>query len=226
MHFPDIPPPSALFFDFDGVIAQSEETHISSWDLAARSICQLELPADLLNSFRGQATKSILKLICDFAGRALDSDLLLNTKRECLQKIASEVKIFPGARELLSILQNKGIPHAIVSNSRSEFINAVLASHGISGPPIIAADNVRAPKPAPEPYLRAAQTVKLDLQKYSAAWVFEDSYTGLRSAASASMKPFGIRTHFDEAYLKSAGALVTFADISEVLEALKRNKII
>ncbi|MGE0171482.1 MAG: HAD family hydrolase [Oligoflexales bacterium] len=226
MHFPDIPRPSALLFDFDGVLAQSEDTHLNAWVLAAESVCNIKLSQDQLNLLRGQNTATILRSISEFARKSLDRAALFQAKELHLCETADQVKVFPGVADLLSTLVKQALPHAVVSNSRRKFIEGVFAHNKIAPPPLIAAEDVRSPKPAPEPYLRAAQLLKLDLREYSKAWVFEDSFTGIRSAKAASMHPFGIRTHFDDRYLKNAGALVTFADIAEAFEALRRAAVI
>jgi len=97
----------------------------------------------------------------------------------------------PGALELLLELKQAGIKTALVTMSMRRMALAVAES--IPFPAfdvVIAGDDVRYGKPHPEPYLTAA--AKLGVAPIDCI-AFEDSVTGLNSAAAAGTHAIGVR---------------------------------
>jgi HAD superfamily hydrolase (TIGR01509 family) len=88
-----------------------------------------------------------------------------------------------GSIELLTRL---GLPKAIATSSTRLQADQKLALSGLAPhfAHVVTFDDVRAPKPAPEPYLLAASLLGVDPARCVA---FEDSETGARSAHAAGM---------------------------------------
>src|ERR671923_1616737 len=64
----------------------------------------------------------------------------------------------PGALELIDALRTAGVPLAVASNSRREFVERVLEGAGLLNgrfTAVVTADDVAEPKPAPDLYLAA-----------------------------------------------------------------------
>lgn len=96
----------------------------------------------------------------------------------------------PGARELLSSLQEAGIPCALVTmsvRSLAESVVAMLPEGTFRA--IIAGDEVEFEKPHPDPYLRGAAALGVPI---AACVAFEDSPTGLRSAYASGAVAIGV----------------------------------
>jgi len=96
-----------------------------------------------------------------------------------------EVEAMPGALELLAEVRAAGIPTALVTSSERVIMEAVLASlarHDITFPVTVCGQDVRHPKPHPEPYLRAAALLGAE-PRFCVA--LEDSPNGVAAAEAA-----------------------------------------
>jgi len=93
------------------------------------------------------------------------------------------VPLRPGALELLGALESEDVPCGLVSSSYRVLVDAALTMIGPERFAVsVAGDEVRRPKPDPEPYLTAARL--LDVEP-SACVVFEDAPAGVASAEGA-----------------------------------------
>ncbi|MEY3072480.1 MAG: hypothetical protein RLZZ353_676 [Actinomycetota bacterium] len=90
----------------------------------------------------------------------------------------------PGARELLAALARRRVPHAVVTAVAAEVADPLLAAMGVAPDAVVTGDAVARGKPAPDPYLRAAERLGV---APGACLVVEDSPTGVAAAAAAGM---------------------------------------
>lgn len=96
----------------------------------------------------------------------------------------------PGARALLQSLREAGIPTALVTMSMRRMAEEIV---GLIDFPafdlIVAGDDVARPKPFPDPYLQACESLGVDPRD---AVAIEDSPNGLRSALAAGIPSIGV----------------------------------
>lgn len=185
----------AVVFDFDGVIADTEDLHFETFT----QVCVEEgLPlrqADKETRFLGVTDAGCFALVCADAGRDLSPALcrdLLARKSRAYQARVEEVRLFPGARELVLAAGRRG-PVTIASCGRKGDIQRILAFHGLAEAfdDFISADELERSKPHPECFQKA-----LALLRRGGApglvpercLVFEDSYRGVAAAKAASMR--------------------------------------
>ncbi len=96
----------------------------------------------------------------------------------------------PGARELLTELREAGVPTALVTMSVSRMAHHVADRLGFVGfDVVVSGDDVTNAKPHPEPYLRAAELLGVDIAR---CFAIEDSEPGIASAASAGAVTIGV----------------------------------
>ena len=89
-------------------------------------------------------------------------------------------------RELLAELASYGVPCALVTMSYRRFVAPVLAAlPAETFRVVVTGDAVSHGKPHPEPYLKAAQELRVDPADCLA---IEDSNTGARSAEAAGLR--------------------------------------
>jgi HAD superfamily hydrolase (TIGR01509 family) len=106
----------------------------------------------------------------------------------------------PGALELLDSLRDAAIPLALVTMSMRSLAQhivdagAVHASGGLLFDIIVSGEDVENPKPHPEPYLRAAELLGVDITHCVA---IEDSIPGLASAVASGAAVVGIPAHIE-----------------------------
>lgn len=110
--------------------------------------------------------------------------------RRVLQGMREALSWRPGARELLAALKQAGVPCALVTNSFASMAQIVTEQL----PPgtitvTVTLEDVRHGKPAPEPYLLAAERLRVPA---AGCVAIEDSATGLASAIAAGCAAIGV----------------------------------
>ncbi|MBF0815688.1 HAD family hydrolase [Microbacterium paludicola] len=133
-----------------------------------------------------QATNSMAVLLPD---RPVEINLA--ESREMLARETAEtdgVVEIPGAAALLRAL--KDAPHALVTSADLGLARARMTAAGLDVPEIaVTADDVRASKPHPEGFLRAAEILGITPAD---CVVFEDSHAGIQAARAAGMRVIGV----------------------------------
>lgn len=126
------------------------------------------------------------------AGVEMEADAIVDHLTDSVRELlATEgVPFRPGARELLRDLRDAGIPTVLVTMSLRRMAQSVvdlIDFDAFDG--IIAGDDVTHPKPHPEPYLRGAELLGVDIADVVA---IEDSPTGVRSGVAAGAVTLGV----------------------------------
>jgi HAD superfamily hydrolase (TIGR01509 family) len=97
---------------------------------------------------------------------------------------ATELRLKPGVLELLDVLDDLALPRCIATSSAHETVRDHLSAHDLDHrfDAIIAEGDYAHSKPAPDPYLVAAQRLGFPP---AACLALDDSHNGVRSAAAA-----------------------------------------
>lgn len=180
-------PPKAILFDFDGVIAETENHHVAAWQ---RTV-----------SFMGlQITDEVAARAAEVDDREFLMDLF--TEREIpvdrvdewvgrKQALAVELlrfapRVYPGVVELVGALRGRA-RLAVVTGTWRENVETVLNAAGIADAfgLIVAKEDVAKQKPDPEAYALALKKLRLSGQSVA---VLEDSPTGLTAAREAGIR--------------------------------------
>lgn len=125
-------------------------------------------------------------------GVAMEPDEIVHWLTDRVQQKldADGVPWRPGARELLESLRERGIPTALVTMSVRRMAEQIVAHIPFDAfDVIVSGDEVDEPKPAPEPYLRAADLLGVDIRETVA---LEDSLVGLASAVASGATTIGV----------------------------------
>jgi HAD superfamily hydrolase (TIGR01509 family) len=107
-----------------------------------------------------------------------------------ISRVTEHVPWRPGARELLSALQDEGVPSALVTMSWRSLADAVVGAlpEGTFAA-VVTGDEVSHGKPHPEPYRAAARLLGVSPEDCVA---IEDSPTGVRSAVAAGVPTLAV----------------------------------
>ncbi|MCL3861896.1 HAD family phosphatase [Actinotalea sp. K2] len=181
--------PAAVLWDMDGTLVDTEP----SW-MAAE--------AALVGEHGGEWTEhdalQMIGLPLPAAAKILQGhgvDLPVEVITERLvdgvsEAISRHVEWQPGALELLVALRHAGVPCALVTMSyRRLAATVVAAAPQGSFAAVVTGDEVTFGKPHPEPYLRAAQMLGVDVRECVA---IEDSPPGIGSALAAGASTLGV----------------------------------
>jgi HAD superfamily hydrolase (TIGR01509 family) len=126
------------------------------------------------------------------AGVDMDADAIVDRLTDDVRTaLATQgVPFRPGAKALLRDLHDNGIRTALVTMSLRRMALSVVDLIDFDAfEEIVAGDDVEQPKPHPEPYLKAAGLLDIDIAD---AVVIEDSPTGLRAGVSSGAVALGV----------------------------------
>jgi len=193
----------AILFDLDGVIVSSEvqksQSHIETViELKGTPSQRLnELYVDVIGLSYEETRDRFLE-----CGHVVATPELKRTYRELYRSIyrskLQEVKLAPGAQQLLQMLIGRQYRIGLVSSAHSEEVTTILGRNQIEHffGAIVTADSVKAHKPAPDPYCRALELLNLE-DRPTLAVVFEDTWAGIASAKAAGLRAFAVRHPFN-----------------------------
>jgi HAD superfamily hydrolase (TIGR01509 family) len=214
-------------FDCDGVLVDSE---IIASEVDAELLTKAGYPItapEATRRFAGLTSDAIHDLVEKEIGHSLPPGFVAKQKAELDRRLARDLKVVPGAEELLDRIEG---PRCICSNSSTERLTIELNKVGLMDrfrPYIFSAVEVgdRQPKPSPNVYLHAAR--QFDMNPRDVV-VLEDSVFGVGAAKAAGTRVIGFTGgrhtwlgHAD--MLVEAGAetvIKRFADLPRVAEAL------
>ncbi|MBR3371481.1 MAG: HAD family phosphatase [Rhodobacteraceae bacterium] len=211
--------PDLVIFDCDGVIVDSEgpTLHMLRDDLAARG---LDLPLDrAMDMFIG-ATMSGVAAKARSHGADLPPDWVEGFYDRLYARLKQGTPLIAGIETVLDRLDSAAIPYCVGSNGRHAKMAITIGQHQalwnrLSGR-LYAAEDVPAPKPAPDLFLHAARAFDIAPAR---CIVIEDSPTGALAAQRAGMACMGYAPHDTGAGLAAHGATVfhNMADLPALL---------
>ena len=178
---------SAVLFDFDGVLVDTEWAIYQSWKRvfeAHRHPLPLEIYTRCIGSdFATWSPKSHLE---ELTGLAFDwHDLDVRRQEEIMADLTHEGPMH-GVADLLGDLTATRMPMAVVSSSSHRWVDGWLEKLGLAGHFHTTVCRGDAPqiKPAPDLFLEAAERLRV---KPADCLVIEDSLNGVKSAKAAGM---------------------------------------
>ena len=205
-----------VVFDCDGVLVNTEELGWRVWRSLAGDY-GIELMLADLRAVTGCTDAESVSYFEKWLDQA--ELLVLGTRFAAAFAAArqDDLRSYADARETLKNLRARGIPVAVASNSMTGDVEAALGRTGLDGlvDGVVGADQVAAPKPAPDMYERAAAWLARDV-----VVAVEDSPAGIASARAAGLPVLAVdRGAFDPASLVEATAVAPVVSYSQ-LEAL------
>ncbi|TPG33798.1 HAD family hydrolase [Mycolicibacterium hodleri] len=176
----------AVLFDMDGTLVDSEKL----WDISLQAL-YARLGGVLTPAVRettvGSSSEGLMRIVYTDLGLDMDP-AAMDESADWLHDYTGELfeqglTWLPGARELLDALTAAGVPMALVTNTRRGLTERALksiGSHYFSAS--VCGDEVEHAKPAPDPYVRAAELLDVPPAQCLA---IEDSVTGTQAAEAA-----------------------------------------
>lgn len=184
MSHPDF---DAVIFDLDGTLVDTEvlcnATGLEACDALGHPVSEA-----FFETLAGIDDVRRVALISEHVGAPIDqASFFAEWDQLCSLRFASGIPLKPGVPEIFEIIASFGLPMAVCTSSRrgpaSEKIAAAGFGHWLQA--VVTVDDVEQAKPAPAPYLLAAQRLGVVPSRCLA---FEDSETGASSAMAAGMR--------------------------------------
>jgi HAD superfamily hydrolase (TIGR01509 family) len=174
----------AVTFDMDGLMFNTEDVYtLAGTELLARRGC-LFTP-ELKDAMMGLPPRASFEVAIDWCHLQEPWELLAAESNEIfLGLLGKNLATMPGLLQLLTSLEDAGIPKAIATSSGRRLTDACLAPFQLAArfSFILTSEDITHGKPDPEVYLLAAQRFGLPPAEML---VLEDSHFGCRAAVAS-----------------------------------------
>ncbi|MEM8866466.1 MAG: HAD family phosphatase [Planctomycetota bacterium] len=177
-------PLQAIAFDLDGTLASSEDVYLQVGTETLRRRGKT-FDDDLRHAMMGRPAADALEVMIQWHQLKETAEELLAESEQIFWEIAAkELRTMPGATELLDWLDGHELPRGIVTSGHRKYAERILELLDLADrfAFLITADDIEQGKPAPEPYLLAAEQFGVAA---SEMMVLEDSHVGSQSGVAA-----------------------------------------
>ena len=197
----------AVLWDLDGVIADTGIYHCRAWQ-EIFSQMGISFTEEHFAKHFGQRNDTIIR---DTVNETISQEALdaIADKKEITYRrlVADNIEALPGAIELLSSLQKRGIKSVIASSAPPETVRIILEGLGIEKyfDAIACGREVTEGKPSPQIFLLAAEKLKAEP---AGCIVIEDAVAGIAGAKRAGMKCVAVANSHPGDKLREADLIV------------------
>lgn len=187
---------TALIFDLDGTIGDTEELHFQAWQKALFDHGVPQFTFDDFMRYVGTSNEKVANDYCSSYNIHASEIELIKYKQNLYLELIPKVHLCKGAKELIELCA----PHyamAVASSSHQKEVRKILEGQGLLQhfQAVLCGDMVTKRKPDPEIYLRAAHALN---EKPENCMAFEDTEHGLNAAKAAGMYGVAIPTPFSK----------------------------
>ena len=212
--------PFAVIFDMDGVLFDTETIALRCWGESAKTLGLdgwRELYPQCIGITQPKTTELWIEHWGEKNAEAFGKEILAVYDREYAGRPVPQK---PGAAEILTTLNERGIPLAVASSTPEARVRQHLAEHDFLRrfSAVIGGDRLQRSKPAPDIFLLAAEALGAEPER---CFVIEDSFNGIRAAHAAQMRPIMVPDMLAPTEEIAAMAEVVLPDLHEALEYLQ-----
>jgi beta-phosphoglucomutase len=185
----------AVLFDWDGTLADTRQVIVATFQLAVREEVGVPVSAEFIERRIGTGAAQTFREILQNANKRVNDAViqkLLARKIEAEINMSDNVKLFPGARELLEELQGK-IRLALASMNNRAVIEDLLGKMRLRDcfEVVLTVEEVKKFKPDPEIFLKSSAKLRC---KPEECVVIEDSIFGVQAARNGGMDCIAVLT--------------------------------
>jgi HAD superfamily hydrolase (TIGR01509 family) len=212
---------SAVIFDMDGLMFDTERIAIQAWQKAGKAF-GFTIPESLVIQSIGNNIQATQSLFENSLGKSFDFKQVRKLRIQYAEEMFSQngIPVKTGLYELLNVLTNYSILKAVATSTERFRAQMMLTQAKVLHhfDTIICGDEVANGKPAPDIFLLVAKRLQVPPKK---CIVLEDSEPGIYAASYAQMIPIlipDIKKPSDELLNM---AFKTFSNLSEVATYFK-----
>jgi HAD superfamily hydrolase (TIGR01509 family) len=213
-----------VVFDLDGLLVDSERVQAMAFNVALAPY-GIVLSDDDFAMFVGYST---LQNFRDLAVRhpklAPDVVAIHDAKdRAYADLVQTQMRVMPGAVDLVRALRDAGVPMAVASSSWRVDVEACLRLVGLGDvlTTLSPGDEVPRSKPAPDVYLRAVGLLGLPA---SSCVALEDAEAGVRAAKAAGLACIAVPNRYTRGHV-FAGADAVMDSLAGITPALLESMV-
>jgi beta-phosphoglucomutase-like phosphatase (HAD superfamily) len=204
---------SALLFDLDGTLVDSDAGHLRAFQRVFAPygirLGKEEYDARILGADNAAIARAFLPDLTPAEQAAT-----LEAKEASYRDNLGAIEPIAGVGALLDYAEANDLGCAVVTNAPRANVDKALDALGLGArlPVRVVSGDVERAKPDPMPYLTALQRLGADA---ACSLAFEDSLSGLSAARGAGLAVVGLTTNLDAATLVGAGAELAVADFTD-----------
>lgn len=215
---------SAVIFDLDGLVLDSESTYHRAWQQAAQDMGYY-LPDSFCQSLLGLHYRDVERQLIHYCGADFNLTAFKNHSSSVWHNQVEQhgIAIKHGFAELLAWLQQQAVPYALATNSRATNAQRCLQLAGLAEvfTTLISRDDVSQGKPEPEIFHTTAAALQTPIEQ---CLVLEDSFAGVLAAHRAGAITVLIPSLLPVDAQTLALADAVFADLAQLLSHLQALK--
>lgn len=208
----------ALFFDFDGVMAETMPYHLAAWNTVLERDYGFSLAPMSVKLNEGRPVLEIAQAVFEGAGQSYTPDILFDvvSKKNDIFRATHKSAVYPENISLMKRAKESGLQVGLVTGTKRENLGVIISDDLLVQFDIIITDgDTTRGKPAPDPYLAAAENVAVNPAD---CIVIENAPAGIEAAKAAGMFCIAIKTTLPGELLKQAD--VTFNNHAELLQRI------
>ncbi len=213
----------AVVFDMDGLLVDTEvifrEAIMSSSADAGH-----DMPLSVFLSMIGTNDEGSRRILRDHFGEGFEVEPFWAATLKRFYALAEGgIALKTGVVEILDAVDRLGIPRAVATSSAHKNVVHSLGPHGIIDrfDTIVAKGDYARGKPAPDPFLKAAERLGVAPEDCLA---LEDSHNGVRAAAAAGMMTIMVPDMLDPTEEMRTLCIRIAHDLHEVRELLEAQR--
>jgi HAD superfamily hydrolase (TIGR01509 family) len=209
---------TVFVFDLDGTLVDSVYQHVLAWQEAMEA-AGIELSVWRIHRRMGMSGGLFVGALLREIGRPVDAELVARLQQahaQAYRRRAGQVRLLPGARELLAHLTGIGVPWAVATSGLRTAAQPTLELLEVpASVPVVTRDQVERAKPDPDLFLAAAERLGVDVAD---AVVVGDSVWDLLAARRARALGIGLLSGgYGREELERAGAYRVYDDPADLL---------
>jgi HAD superfamily hydrolase (TIGR01509 family) len=209
---------NVFVFDLDGTLVDSVYQHVLAWQEAMED-AGIELSVWRIHRRMGMSGGLFVGALLRELGRPVEAERVARLQQahaQAYRRRAGQVRLLPGARELLAHLTRAGVPWAVATSGLKTAAEPTLKLLEVpAGVPVVTRDQVERAKPDPDLFLAAAERLGADVAD---AVVVGDSVWDLLAARRARALGIGLLSGgYGREELERAGAYRVYDDPADLL---------
>lgn len=192
-------PLTAVLFDHDGTLVDSEHSHFLMWQEILKKYDTLLTEQQYIEHCAGLPTLTNAQVLVRTFQLNLNPVALMNEKRTASANFLAEnaFPILPGVLEAVDQFFGMGLKLGVVTGGSNIGVTATLRAYGLEKhiSVVVSGDDVTHSKPAPDCYLLAVQQLGCAPRECIA---IEDTEHGLAAATAAGIECLAIPTEMSQ----------------------------
>ena len=211
-----------FLFDLDGTLVDSVYQHVLAWNHALDAE-GIELSVWRIHRKIGMSGGLFTNQLLRETGIEISAERVERLRQAhaaAYRQQATQIRPLPGARELLNLLSEAGVPWAIATSGRMETAAVNLASLGVDPDriPVVTRDQVKYAKPDPDLFLAAAERLGAPIET---AVVVGDSIWDMLAAVRCRALGVGLLSGgYGPDELRQSGAFRVYEDPADLLRRI------